>query len=193
MKKFICCLLAVILLVSFCACGKTVNTDTNGTEATPSVTPDASPSPVPTAAPDTGTGTDEQSSTSEPDKSAPEDTQPVTDMDLAAFVGDWHEAIAGRGMMTVTLEDGNPRFEVRWANSAFEYNVFRFVGIPDGTGVLRYEGGYTEKTEYIMDSEEESKTTVDDAASGTVRLTEDGTIIWTEDAQPDNPHEFVKD
>ena len=196
MKKIICCLLAVLLLASCCACGKNADAGTGSPEETPAVTSAATPSPAPQNDPDTGTNTAAQTPepSAEPAETVPEDTQPVAEPDLSAFVGTWFEAIAGRGMMTVTLVDGSPYFEVHWAESAFAYCEYTFLGIPDGTGKLRYENGIKTRVEYTEDAEdgEANRTTVDDTA-GTVELSESGSIIWTEDAQPDNPHEFVKD
>ena len=122
---------------------------------------------------------------------------PVTGEDAAAtdpeaVIGEWHDAIAGRASMTVTMSDGKPCFEVIWPDSAATYYVFNFLcDDVDEEGRLVYTGGFTGRVD--TDSEgNETKTIIDEEAQGTVALTADGTMIWVEAAKADDAHEFVR-
>ena len=109
------------------------------------------------------------------------------------FVGNWHDAVAGRAYMTVTMSDGKPYFEVTWPDSAFAYYMFAFrCEDVDDEGRLVYTEGF----KGIVEADEEgneTKTIIDESADGTVELTADGAMIWTEADAQDDPHEFVKD
>lgn len=111
------------------------------------------------------------------------------DAALNAFLGSWHDAIAGRGMMDVIFADGQLVFDVRWSDSASAYYAWTFAGTPDANGVLAYDGGFYGKVE-LDANEKETKTILDEDASGTVEIAADGTMLWTESNET---HEFVKD
>ena len=113
--------------------------------------------------------------------------------DPEALVGTWHDAVAGRASMTVTMNDGNPYVEVIWPDSAAAYYVYNFLceDVND-EGKLVYTSGF----KGIVEADEEGNETkkiLDESADGTVELSANGSIIWTEDAAKDDPHEFVKD
>lgn len=110
------------------------------------------------------------------------------------LIGEWSEAVGGRGMMTVTAVDGEENsvyFEVVWSDSASSYHQFRFLGTLNEDGKLVYDNGFVGVVDCDEDGNE-TKTIIEEEASGTVELVEDGTMIWTEDAAADNPHEFVR-
>lgn len=108
---------------------------------------------------------------------------------LYAFLGSWHDNIAGRGMMDVSLEDGQLVFDVRWSDSASTSYVWTFCGLPDENGVLNYEGGFYGKTEFDADNKQ-TNTILDEDATGSVEIAEDGTMLWTENGET---HEFRKE
>ena len=111
--------------------------------------------------------------------------------DFEDLTGEWHEAISGRGSMTVTLVDGNPYFEVVWSDSATTYHEFNFLTTPTDDGKLVYDAGFKGIVECDEEGNE-TKTILDEEASGTVEITDDGSLIWTEDDVADDPHQFVR-
>ena len=117
----------------------------------------------------------------------------ATATDPEAVIGNWHDSVAGRASMTVTMSDNNPYFEVEWPDSASTYYVYYFLcDAVDSEGRLVYTNGFTGRVD--TDSEgNETKTIIDEEAQGTVELTADGTMIWVEASAADNPHEFAKD
>lgn len=105
--------------------------------------------------------------------------------------GNWYDAVAGRATMTVTDADGKPYFEVTWPDSAFAYYFYSFLCDVDENGKMTYTEGFKGLVEADEDGNE-SKKILDESADGTVELTADGKLVWTESELQDDPHEFVR-
>ena len=107
----------------------------------------------------------------------------------SAFIGSWHDKIAGRASMEVTPGDeGYLCFEVEWPDSANARYVFVFTGAMNEQGVIEYDGGFKGIAEYD-NSGSEKKTILSEEEAGTVEITADGTMLWTD---PTGVHEFEK-
>ncbi len=104
------------------------------------------------------------------------------DYDAAAeaFVGDWHEQIAGRGQMSVTTTGSQVDFLVHWSNSAAEMWIWEFSGTVDENGVIEYADGL--KTSHLFDEEgNETLTTLSESNSGRIWLDENDQLHWIDD------------
>ena len=110
----------------------------------------------------------------------------------SAYIGSWHEKNAGRGLMEVTSGDnGYVCFDVKWGDSAAKTYVWTFTGTENEAGVIEYDGGFKGVIETANDGTE-TKTILEDDASGSVEILADGTMVWTEDNSEDGFHEFVR-
>lgn len=120
------------------------------------------------------------------------DVQDDYNYDADAFNGDWHEEIAGRGMMSVTAADGYAEFTVDWANSAAETISWKFAGSVDENCVINYTDGVKISTVYD-EYGNGTETVLSKENSGTVSINEDGNILWIDnESENEEGSVFVK-
>lgn len=106
----------------------------------------------------------------------------------SVYAGQWHEKVAGRGMMTVTLDGETVNFAVTWADSAYKTYTWTFSGKQNEAGIIYYSNCLKESAEYDEEGNG-TKEVITDAGKGSVEVTVDGTMLWTEDGEV---HEFVR-
>lgn len=104
------------------------------------------------------------------------------DESLARYCGEWHETIAGRGMISVgeCMAPGKVKIEAWWPESAAVMDTWEIVAtLRDGR--LVYENGVRESTEYDADGNGQ---TLDwsDEESGYFYLGDAGELIWHDDS-----------
>ncbi len=110
----------------------------------------------------------------------------------AQFVGDWHEKIAGRGMMTVTAENEKLHFSARWPGSYKDAYVWEFDGEVGEDGKIAYEGGLKQLMEYDEKGAATEKERIENN-SGVIWLDEEGNIVWQDnDSEDREPAVFVR-
>ena len=99
---------------------------------------------------------------------------------LDAFIGNWYEQIAGRGLMTVTADGDKAVFNVEWANSASEVYRWEFAGYVNEEGVIEYTDG--RKYSAVFDQTgNETVSELSATNSGSVRIDENGDLLWIDD------------
>lgn len=105
------------------------------------------------------------------------DSESAEETELDAFGGSWYEQIAGRGSMDVYVDGDEAQFMVNWANSAAEDYIWEFTGTLNDEGVIEYTDGV--KYSILFDEEgNETRTDLSSTNSGTVRIQEDGNLLW---------------
>jgi len=110
----------------------------------------------------------------------------------AQFVGDWHEQIAGRGMMTVTAENEKLHFSARWAGSYKDAYVWEFDGEVGADGKIEYKDGLRQLMEYDETGAATEKERKEDN-SGVIWLDGEGNIVWQDnDSEGSEPAVFVR-
>lgn len=174
-KKLVVLLCATVLAGVLAACGNTseVKEDKN--------TSDVAKEEV----------TTDEAKVETPDEQETPEAQDTTSEDVvdSVYVGNWHEKIAGRGIMNVTLDGDTTYFDVAWSASASEATTWTFSGKENEAGVIYYSNGLKSSVVYDEDGNETS-TVITEEGQGSVEVLEDGTMIWTEDGEE---HEFVRD
>ena len=120
MRKTFAMLLCVCMLVAvLCACGTDNSTPDTDPAETPEVTENVTPN-------------DSSKDNGNNNESA-----------KVSFDGTWHEKLAGRGEMVVTVsDDGTVCFDVKWADSATKTFVWQFAGHETEQGVVKFDNGF---------------------------------------------------
>ena len=104
-----------------------------------------------------------------------------TDLSNVDFNGDYVESVAGRGVMTITMEGDSYCVEINWSSSAAEKSRWLFHGNFDANGVMTYTDCYKQN---ITFDEEGNDTTVEQYTGGSGSITyKDGKITWQDDQE----------
>lgn len=138
--------------------------------------------------------TSPESSDSKTTKETEGETGVALDEGIEKYQGNWHEEIAGRGSMEISPSgDGKYLIDVTWGSSAFESAHWNFTALYDSsTGDLSYDDG----TYQVITFDEDGTDSVTEEKSvhGTLHLTDEGKIEWTDSADGYNEASvFVKD
>lgn len=109
------------------------------------------------------------------------------DTSLDKFLGDWHEQIAGRGMISVekSVAPGAAKIYARWPDSAAVIYEWELVAFLDEDGSLRYENGHMTVTEY----DENGDSWINDESyeeNGYFYVGSAGELIWHDDTVEDS-------
>ncbi len=109
------------------------------------------------------------------------------DTSLDKFLGDWHEQIAGRGMISVekSVAPGAAKIYARWPDSAAVIYEWELVAFLDEDGSLRYENGHMTVTEY----DENGDSWINDESyeeNGYFYIGSAGELIWHDDTVEDS-------
>lgn len=112
--------------------------------------------------------------------------------ELDPYLGEWHEEIAGRGVMTVTKSVGHTKvdIEVRWPGSAFEVSTWSITANLSYDGKLVYDKCKHIVTEYDEDGNGTVVSEVTDEG-GFISLDSEGKLNWKIDNW-DEESTFVK-
>lgn len=108
---------------------------------------------------------------------------------LAAFEGSWHEEIAGRASMDITLDGEQANVMVNWPNSAAEVYIWEFTGTLNEDGAIDYQDGVRYSLLFDEDGNEK-RTDLSKTDSGTLTINEEGKLVWA-DNESENPDDAV--
>ena len=117
------------------------------------------------------------------------------DGSLDSFLGDWHESIAGRGMLEIepSIAPGKLSIYARWLGSAFAVAEWEITAAPDEEGRLVYEYGHLTVTEYEAEGERSFVSQESWEESGWFALDEEGQLTWHKDGpEGDEDSIFVR-
>ena len=124
----------------------------------------------------------------------PEETEPeVTTAPVdPALEGDYHEQIAGRGMLSLQCtSDGGADISVHWSSSASESSEWSIhVTYDEEKNALVYTDAV--KTDFVYESEDKSTETEDyNDGTGYFEI-KDEKLIWHDDKAEGEPIEFLR-
>lgn len=184
-KKLVVLGLGVVVIAGvLCGCvGKSGVTSKKAADSSKTVTTEAKDS----SKADT-TETKDSSAKDKKEDSAKDEKKDANTLD-SIYAGKWHDKIAGRASMTVTVDGDNVNFDVTWSDSADKAYTWTFTGQENEAGIVCYTDGVKSAIEYDADGNE-TKTTVSDKVEGEVIVTMDDVLEWTENGEK---HEFVRD
>jgi hypothetical protein len=108
------------------------------------------------------------------------------DPSLDAYLGAWHEKIAGRGTLEITRSVAPGKLSIygRWPSSAFEAAEWQLTAALDDQGRLAYEKGHYEVNEYEEDGSAWN-TDWSDEETGWFYFNADGELSWHNDRNGD--------
>ena len=126
-------------------------------------------------------------------KVAEEQGKKKVDSELDAYIGEWREEFAGRGVMTVKRSVGVDKVDVavRWPGSAFDAGIWSITARLAANGSLVYDNGIYAVVEY----DEEGNGTIafqSDDESGNISVNKSGRLIWSIDGE-EGENTFVRD
>ena len=186
-KKLLCTIaLSILTIAAITGCGadesKTeTSKTTEATEEKKDETQEASEETTTEAAKEETTqATSEAVTEAAKDDAKKEDTS-ATDLSNVDFNGTYVESVAGRGVMTVTMEGDSYCVEINWGSSAAESSRWLFHGNFDANGVMTYTDCYKQN---ITFDEEGNDTTEEQYTGGSGSITyKDGKITWKDDQE----------
>lgn len=206
MKKRVAVLLCVTVLASvLCACGSNSKSKDEKKTSDATKVEATTEEVVKEVAKEATTEATTQATTEKATEAAKTDSVPATtkNEDIASpvvgevedgptlastYAGQWHEKVAGRGMMTVTVDGDTATFNVSWADSAYKTYTWTFSGKENEAGIIYYSNCLKEAAEYDEEGNG-TKEVITEAGKGSVEVKADGTMLWTEDGET---HEFVR-
>lgn len=192
-KKLVVLGLGVVVIAGvLCGCvGKSGVTSKKAADSSKTVTTEAKDSSKAdtTETKDSSAKDKKENSAKDKKKDAGKDKKKEANSLDSIYAGKWHEKIAGRASMKVTVAGDNVKFDVTWSDSANKAYTWKFKGQENEAGIVCYSDGVKSEIEYDEDGNE-TKTTVTDKAEGEVIVTMDDVLEWTENGEK---HEFVRD